>query len=707
MTKQAEPADSTRSKRMRSRATLCALRSGAIFLALLSATAAIAQPKAFELDDIGRMISLSDPRLSPDGKSIVVVVSKPNLKDARSDVSLVLVDVATGIQRTLTFERKGVASARWSPSGDRLAFMAQGPSQGGGDAGSVAKDSSAAPPTGKSSLQIFVLPMNGGDASPVTSVAHDVEQFSWSPDGQQIAFAMADDNPAQKEIDKHNDAFEVGNNDYLATEAPMPAHVWLVSLQGGAPRRLTSGSWSLPRSAEFSAPTPFSWSADGKSIAIIQQATPAFGDSDQSVVAVVDVETGAVRKLTTHKSLEGDPVFSPDGSRIAYWYPRDGDPNNENEIFVTPSSGGDGVDITRALDRNVARAIWLPGGDSLLLSGHDGTRVAIWVLPMTGPARKLDLGDVEPEWSFWVDLSLSKEGALAFIGSNATQPKELYYAPSVGAAPRRLTNFNHEIASRDFGRVESFSWSGPDGFQEDGLVGYPPGFSSARKYPLVLLIHGGPQAASTLSFSSLTHLLAARGYVVFRPNYRGSDNLGNAYQRAIFNDAGDGPGRDVMAGLGALEKRGFIDSSRMGVSGWSYGGYMTTWLIGHYQVWKAAVSGAAVNDLVHTYGLSDINVMLRYSFGGSPWTGKLMKAYVEQSPITYASRIKTPTLILSDTGDARVPITESYLLYHALKDNGVPVKFFAYPVAGHLPGDSVRTMDVFRRWVDWMDQYLK
>ena len=201
--------------------------------------------------------------------------------------------------------------------------------------------------------------------------------------------------------------------------------------------------------------------------------------------------------------------------------------------------------------------------------------------------------------------------------------------------------------------------------------------------------------------------MATREYVVFQPNYRGSDNLGNTYQRAIYNDAGDGPGRDVMAGVEAVKKLGFIDESKIAVTGWSYGGYMTSWLIGHYHIWKTAVTGASVTDLNEEYNLSDGNVTGRYSFKGSPWLGSNMKDYVAQSPISYAAQIKTPTLILSDTGDARVPITQSYQLYHAMKDNGVTVKFVAYPVPGHFPGDPVRSRDVYSRWLGWLDQYLK
>ncbi|MGH8199322.1 MAG: S9 family peptidase [Steroidobacteraceae bacterium] len=684
----------------------------ALIAAALVPLLAQAQANRLQLRDVANIVHVFDPQLSPDGRSIALIVSRPDLSHDDYDSSLVLIDVASGAQRVLTYERKDVFSPRWSPTGDRLAFLALAQPSADGEDGThePAKSAGTKPstPWKQPTEQIYVLPMSGGEAHRISGSAHDVEQIAWSPDGRQIAFTMADDNPSQQEIDQHEDAFEVGDNSYLTTEAALPAHLWLVAADGGPPRRITSGGWTLPRAAPPSAPSsPLSWSPDGRSIAIVQQKSPAYGDSDQTVVAIVDVASGRIHKLTSHPLLEGFPLYSPDGSQIAYTYSRDGDFNNELDLLVTPTAGGDGVDVTRELDRDIVRAAWLADGQSLLVGAHDGTHVRLWVQPLKGPARKLDLGDIEPDWLFWIDLTLGKDGALAFVGSTASHPDELYYMSSLDRSPRRLTDFNDAIAARQLGRVETLTWSGPDGFAEDGVVVYPPGFEAGREYPLVLYIHGGPQAASTEDFNALPQLLAAQGYVVFSPNYRGSDNLGNAYQRAIYNDAGDGPGRDVMAGLQALEHRGFIDASRVAVSGWSYGGYMTSWLIGHYQFWKAAVSGAAVNDLVHAYALSDFNVTERWSFSGSPWTKKLMAAYVEQSPITYAAQVKTPTLILADTADERVPITQSYLMYHALKDNGVTVKFFAYPVPGHFPGDPVRSTDVFRRWISWIDDYMR
>ena len=320
----------------------------------------------------------------------------------------------------------------------------------------------------------------------------------------------------------------------------------------------------------------------------------------------------------------------------------------------TSSAGGEGTDLTRALDRNVQRGIWMPDGKSLFLSGNDGTRTAIWVQPLEGAARKIDLGDANPSWSSWVDAAVGKDGSIAFNGNTPTQPTELYYLASRDAKPKRLTDFNHEIAALNLGRTEIFEWKGPDGFAEDGIVVYPPDFQRDKRYPLVLYIHGGPEAASTTSFDFFSQLLASRGYVVFEPNYRGSDNLGNKYMRALVNDAGDGPSRDVMAGIAALEKQGFIDESRIAVSGLSYGGYITSWLIGHYHIWKTAVSGAASNSRADQYNVSDYNVIERFKRGGSPWKKEYAKTYEEQSPITYAGAITTPTLILHDTGDRRV-----------------------------------------------------
>ncbi|MHB8754018.1 MAG: hypothetical protein ACYC92_03545, partial [Candidatus Acidiferrales bacterium] len=366
--------------------------------------AASARGRRIQISDYDKIVRVADPQISPDDKSIVVTVARANMKDDRYDSELVLIDIATGAQRTLTYGHKGANSARWSPAGDRLAFLA------------IAGEGKKAAP------QIFVLPMDGGDAKQITTAPDGVEQFAWRPDGAMIAYVTPDASD-QKAIKAHHDAFQVGDTDYLEAAAAMPSHVWLIPADGGEAKRLTSGSWSLPIVFPPSPPSsPLWWSPDGKSIVITRQETPEPGDGDETTLEILDVQTGKTRKLTTHEKFESVGLYSPNGSQIAYWYPRDGDPNNENEIYVAPASGGDGTDVTRTIDRSVQRAIWMPDGKSLLVGGDDATGVSLWLQPLGGQARRINIGNIQPSWSFWVDMTVGSKGDVAFTGSTPGQP---------------------------------------------------------------------------------------------------------------------------------------------------------------------------------------------------------------------------------------------------------------------------------------------
>jgi dipeptidyl aminopeptidase/acylaminoacyl peptidase len=666
------------------------LRASLVIVAVLVASAA-AQSRRMELGDLGRIVRLSDPQIAPDGKSIVVVMSRANYDENRYDADLVMIDIASGGQRALTHDRRGVGQPRFSPSGDRLAFLA-----------------SVAPAPGQPArAQIFLTPLAGGDARRVTNAPKGVQHYAWSPDGRTIAYATEDEAEKKTGPERFNDSFEIENDDVFVQSQRLPTHVWIVPAEGGESKRLTSGSWSLPISYPPGPPaSPLTWSPDGRSIAVVRLATPHSGDNDRATIQVVDVATGQMRGLTGRERYEGQPVFSPDGSQIAYWQPRDGDTGSVNEIHVAPSAGGTGRSITRALDRNVARSIWMPDGKTLLVGANDNTKVSLWLQPLDGAARKLDLGPASPSSSFWVDVAVGKDGSMAFTATDPMRPAELYYMSSPTAPPKRLTNVNAEIAALSLGRTDVITWKS-DGFTHNGTLTYPSDFSPGHKYPLVLVIHGGPRAASLETFAASPQIMAAKGWVVFQPNYRGSDQIGSAYQRAIVNDAGAGPGRDVIAGLEAVKQRGFVDTTKIAVSGWSYGGYMTTWLLGNYTGWRVAVAGAAVTDWMDQYNLGDSNVRRGAAFGGSPWTDpKRLQAFMEQSPIAYVSKIRTPTLVMTNTQDYRVPPTQSFKLYHALRDNGVPTKFIGYPIPGHNANDPVRSVDVQRRWIGWIEQYF-
>ena len=259
--------------------------------------------KRFDLDDLSRIVRVSDPQLSPDGRSIAVLVSRTNLEENRFDVDLMLVDVATKTQRVLT-QRPGLSQPRWSPQGDQLGFLA----------------------TLENKRQLFVLPMAGGEARQVTKSPTGVQQFTFSPDGARVAFVASDEPPVKAGFERHNKSFEIQNNDFLTTVQPLPSHLWVIATRQGKAQRLTSGSWTLPISFPPGPPaSPVNWTPDGKSLAIVKVATPYSGDFTQTSVQIVDSETGTMRPLTGVAKSETQPLISPDGQRVAYWYPRDGE----------------------------------------------------------------------------------------------------------------------------------------------------------------------------------------------------------------------------------------------------------------------------------------------------------------------------------------------------------------------------------------------
>jgi dipeptidyl aminopeptidase/acylaminoacyl peptidase len=660
------------------------MRKAAVLVGLFSlAVSGFSQGRRFSADDLPKIVRVTDPQVSPDGKTIAFVVGRANLKDDRWDTEIDLVDVATKKIREMTHDRLGVGSPRWSPTGNRLAFLTQ-------DADKKA--------------QIFVLPMDGGEAVQVTHSKTPVSLFAWRPDGAGFAYAAADEEPEKKGEAKFEDAFEVGNNGYLERSRAMPVHLWMMTI-GGEAKRLTSGEWSLPNLLPPNHPSSqIAFTPDGGSLLFERAETPLTGDHDTGRLNVLNVTNGAFRPVTEAAagSEEIDPVLSPDGTQVAYGFARRGKPENETSVFVAPLAGGAGMDAASGLDRAIAGVAWLPDGKSLVVVGNDGTRSSMWVQPVGGKATRLELGGLNPA----AGINVGQGGGVAFTATTADRPAELYYMAKAGDAPVQLTRLQTVTDGVALGAHETVEWKN-DQFKVYGVLTYPPEYVAGKKYPMVLYIHGGPTSASLDTFTPTAQILAGQGWLVFEPNYRGSNNEGNAFETAIIKDAGAGPGRDVMAGVKMLEAKGIVDEKRIAVTGWSYGGYMTSWLIGNYpEVWCVAIAGAPVTDIVDQYTVGDSNVQRAVEYGPSPYVGDNLKSYAVQSPINYAWKVKAPTLILSDVGDWRVTVTQSYKLYHALKDNGVTVKFIAYPVPGHSPADPIRARDVWRRWTAWLAPYL-
>jgi dipeptidyl aminopeptidase/acylaminoacyl peptidase len=636
------------------------------------AARSIEQPPAtrpFKITDFRNMVSLSSPRVSPDGRWVAVVRSIPDFKADKQITAILVVDTTTGKFRALTDGKKAVSAPRWSPQGDRIAYVTQGSNKAD---------------------QVFAVPATGGLTRQITQAKHGVQQFAWSPDGTRIAYVTPDDDPNEAAIRRHDDLFDVNNDGYLIQSVAVPSHLWIVGARGGAARRLTSGSWSVLEN-----PSPFvggpgdpSWSPDGQWIAFARQANAHNSDGDQSTIAVLNVPTGVVRQLTGRTSYEYQPAFAPSGGTIAYIRPHGPTPLSIMDLCTTTSAGGESG-MADTLDRDVTDFSWMPDGRGAMVLANERVHTALWLLRRGQTAHRIGLGDLSV-----TEANCGVSGTIAVVASSGAMPPELYILSGPDARPRRLTDFNAALRRLQYGHVTEYAWTAPDGQSCDGVLTYPIGYVAGRKYPLAVVIHGGPEAASTIQFDSdgLRQPLAGDGYFVFEPNYRGSDNLGNAYEHAIYRDPGNGPASDVLSGVDALQAAGWVNGARVSVVGHSYGGYMSAWLLSHDHRWRSGIVSDGLTDWRDLYNLSAAGnqSMARDSLGGTPSDPQSAELYRTGSPITYADQITTATLILHGTADEVVPITESYALYHALKDHHVLVRFLAIPGAHHSPDDPVR-----------------
>ena len=348
-----------------------------------------AQTRHFTADDLTKIVRISDPQVSPDGRTVAFVVGRANLKEDRWDSELDLVDVATQRVRAVTHDRLGVGMPRWSPSGDRLAYLAQDANKHG---------------------QIFVLPLEGGDSVQITHQKTSVSGLAWRPDGQALAFGAADEEPEKKDEAKFEDAFEVGNNDVLERQRNLPVHLWQVTLPTGEAKRVTSGTWSIPNRLP-GAPAQLAYTPDGSQILFVRAGTPLTGDTPTSRLMLVPAAGGAAPKAITQAAIEEDnPVLSPDGTQVMYLSPRGGRRENDTSLYIAPIAGGPGTDAALALDRSIAGAAWLPDSHSALVVATDRTHGAMWMQPVGGAARRLELGGLNPS----PGVNVGKSGVVAF-----------------------------------------------------------------------------------------------------------------------------------------------------------------------------------------------------------------------------------------------------------------------------------------------------
>jgi dipeptidyl aminopeptidase/acylaminoacyl peptidase len=638
------------------------------------------------VDHILSLQRVASPQISPDGRLVAYMVGSTNWEENAFDTQIWIADSRTGQARQLTRSKKSSQSPAWSPDGSMLAF--------------------ASDRTDK--RQLYVIDMLGGEAQVLTAIEEGVGSFRWAPDGKSIAYAATEptSTAAKQRNDKYGE-FQVVNEDHRMT------HLFVVDIATKAIRPLTSGSFTVGN---------FEWSPDGKSIAFDHRVDPSPGSSGSDDISIVTVADGTVRKLVTQDGPDSHPIWSPDGSRIAfetamanpaYYY--------VNRLIATiPAAGGTPVPLTSTFDENASPVDWKANG--IFFTASERTWSYLYRLdPATKTVTRVVPGDQEIGSSF----SLSKDGSqVAFLRADSRSMSEVYVAPistpsSVVSGLSRtspdatkLTDMNAQTVSWIAGTREVVSWKSQDGAAIEGVLHKPPDFDRNRKYPLLVVIHGGPTGVSRpVPFSSTIYPIdvwVPRGVVVLEPNYRGSAGYGAKFRALNVRNLGVGDAWDVLSGIDALVAKGIVDASKVGVMGWSQGGYISAFLATHdSQRFKAISVGAGISDWMTYYVNTDIHPFTRQYLEATPWDD--LEIYKKTSPITYIKQARTPTLIQHGAADQRVPLPGAYELYQGLQDQHVPTRLIVYQGfggIGHGPTKPKSCRATMEHNLEWFDRYL-
>lgn len=644
------------------------------FVLTLTIAASAQTKRPMTPEDVVSLNRASDAQIAADGRRVAFVVTSWDRENDKYNSDIWLTNDARETVR-LTSNPKRDDHPRWSPDLRRIAFLSE---------------------RGENGAQIYLINALGGEPVALTLHKAPVLDFEWSPDGRYIAFIAEE--PREK----------------LKTKPPMVvdedfryAQLWLVEVATQQIKQITKGNLHI---------SALSWAWNGTQIVFTARATPKLMDTATTEVFVMPVnwqlpiiDTATLRSLTKGNGAESEPRFSPDGRWISYLAHADGDANaGPDRIHLLPVNGAGSNQprvLARKFDGYIHSYRWIFDSQRVIFNAGLGTNEQIYTMSLGDetPVAMTRSDGVNPSFT------VTPDGMnIGFVHENPRVPTEIALLAARIMVPVFLTQLNPQTQEFALGQMDSIKWKSNDGTEIEGVLVYPVGYQTGKRYPLVTYIHGGPEGAYTKSFnaswSAFPQVYAGNGYAVFMPNFRGSSNYGAAFAQSNAKLVGKVDYEDILSGVDDLVKRGIADESKLAVAGWSYGGYMSGWIIGHTNRFKCAAYGAGLSNAVSYWGNADIVAQRERLHGGTPWEAR--KMFDEQSPLSYLINAKTPTLIFHGEKDERVPLGQSQETYRTLKRLGVTTQLVVYPDQGHGILVPSYQLDKMRREFTWIEKYV-
>ena len=613
------------------------------------------------------------PELSPDGSVIAYTVRTTNMEgDDSSFTTHIWVANADGsMNRQFTFGEQSATNPQFSPDGNYLSFIS----------------------TRDNGRQVYKMHLNGGEAQKVTSAENGVGSYEWSPDGSRIAYTMTDPKTEEEKTRERE------RRDVIIVDTDFKfARIYVHSLEDESVKAIYADDLHT---------TSFSWSPDGETIVFAHQPTPRIDDRYKMNISTVPADSGSVSSLIDREGTDSNPHFTPDGNNVVFVsHGGQLEGIGLGDLFVVPSSGGE----PRALAHTYDRSAGITGFDAagnLLITERRNTLSALYRVPLDGGEPEL----LTPENGIYNGFAVNGEGnRVAYTFQDSNTPGEVFYADLSGFNQVKVSSIFDDFTFPEFGETELLTWTSPDGMEIEGLLTYPVGYQSGDRVPLILMVHGGPSGVYSQTFTgqggiyAIQHF-AEQGYALLRPNPRGSTGYGKEFRYANFQDWGYGDYEDLMSGVDTVIEMGVAHPDSLVEMGWSYGGYMTSWIVTQTDRFKAVSMGAGLSNLVSMVGTTDIPGYLMAHMGGPYWGGN-MESYERHSAVYFMDDVVTPVQIIHGSNDLRVPLGQGQEFYWALQEKGIDSEMILYPRTGHGPTEPKFIADVSNQILRWFDHHL-